>query len=334
MTHVPSPLLVRRLETLYAETDGPTRRVYDPVAFVHRYDDPADQEIAGLLAASLAYGRVTLFRPVLDVVFGVLDTHGGPRAFVEGFRVAHAEPLRPLIYRWNRGPDLVWLLWALHDLLSVNATGSSRTLETLFRGEGTARDRLALGVERLRGAMVAAAARDGFEVDGHPPTRFEQLPRGARYLLPSPRTGSACKRWWMFLRWMVRPTTEQIDLGLWSSWSPADLVMPVDVHVSRISRFLGLTTRRDASGRTADEITAALRHIDPADPVRFDFAIAHLGISGDCAGHRQADVCPACPLDAVCQAPRQASGPGQAPARVKGRRPRQRPGKRTSGSKR
>ena len=104
----------------------------------------------------------------------------------------------------------------------------------------------------------------------------------------------------MLMRWMVR--RESPDLGCWSHLDPADLVIPLDTHVSRISRFLGLTQRSDASWRTAEEVTTALRAFSPDDPVRYDFALAHLGISEGCLGYREVKVCSACPLEAVCTA--------------------------------
>ena len=99
---------------------------------------------------------------------------------------------------------------------------------------------------------------------------------------------------------MVRP--DGVDLGLWRAIPPSALVIPLDTHVGRIARLLGLTTRGDTSWRTAESITASLRRFDAADPVRFDFALAHLGISGACAGRRVPTICAACPLDDVCQA--------------------------------
>jgi uncharacterized protein (TIGR02757 family) len=101
---------------------------------------------------------------------------------------------------------------------------------------------------------------------------------------------------------MVRPRREGIDLGLWTTRRPAELVVPLDTHVLRLSRFLGLTARTDGSLRTALEVTARLRELDPDDPVRFEFALAHLGISGACKGYRHAEVCPTCPLQTVCVA--------------------------------
>ncbi|MEZ4241498.1 MAG: TIGR02757 family protein [Myxococcota bacterium] len=275
------------LERLYREVDVPTRLAADPVSYPHRYDAPEDQEIAAVFAASLAYGRVAGFRAVLDVIFAQADARGGPAAWVRGFDpVTDGDRLRPLVYRWNRGEDFVVLVGALQRL---SAGGS---LERFLVGDPLP-DALDAWIGAVRSAAAEAAGVGAFEA----------LPRGFRSLLPRPADGSACKRWWMFLRWMIRPNTEGLDLGLWRSRSPAELVVPLDTHVLRIAQFLGLTRRRDGSGRTAREVTEALRRLDPADPVRFDFAIAHLGISRACLGHREAAICAGCALDPACAAP-------------------------------
>ena len=280
------------LERLLGELDTEARLAADPVAFPRRYADPRDREVAAVLAASLAYGRVAAFRPVLDRLFVLADASGGPRAWVDGFDPARdGVPLRPFVYRWNRGVDFVLLLAALNRIYR-----DVPTLERHLVGPDlpTALDAM---VRAIRVAAVASAA--DCEVDA--PT-FDALPRGLRTMLPTPSDGSATKRWWMFLRWMIRPPSDGIDLGLWTSWKPSALVVPLDTHVLRISRFLGLTARSDGSLRTALEVTAGLARLDPEDPVRFDFALAHLGISGACLGRRDADVCPGCPLHDVCTA--------------------------------
>ena len=92
-----------------------------------------------------------------------------------------------------------------------------------------------------------------------------------------------------------------VDVRAWDHVSPADLVIPLDVHVGRISRMIGLCTSPDSSWRTAEAITAALRTLDAEDPLRFDFALAHLGISDGCSGAFQPTVCGACPLFPGCQ---------------------------------
>jgi uncharacterized protein (TIGR02757 family) len=283
-----------RLDALRAATDVEARLRADPLAFARRYPDPRDAEIAGLVAACLAFGRVDLFRPVLARLFEAADARGGPRAWVERFDPERdGEPVRPLVYRWNRGPDFVLLAATLQGVIARHGG-----LEPLFDGwhpdHGDVRVILGAAIAELRAEALRQARRCGLRA-----TSFAELPRGFRYFLPSPADGSACKRWNMYLRWMVRPA-DGVDLGLWRSIPPSALVMPLDTHVARISRFLGLTSRKDDSWKTAAEITAALKRLDPQDPVRFDFAISHLGISGGCKGRYSAEVCPSCPLFSLC----------------------------------
>ncbi len=102
----------------------------------------------------------------------------------------------------------------------------------------------------------------------------------------------------MFLRWVVRPD-DGIDLGLWRGVSTAQLIVPLDTHTARISRLLGLSQRRTADWKMAREVTAALRRLDPKDPVRFDFALSHLGISEGCSG-KAGEVCVRCPVSGLC----------------------------------
>ncbi|MEQ1568757.1 MAG: TIGR02757 family protein [Myxococcota bacterium] len=282
-----------RLEELYAALDAPSRLAADPVAYPRRYAERLDREIAGVLASGLAYGRVAAFKPVLDQLFGLADAAGGPGAWVLGFDPERDGPaLRPVYYRWNRGEDFILLLAALQRVVAEHGS-----LEPLVIG-GSMVDGLERLVVALRAAAVAESSRCGQQAE-----TFGQLPRGLRTLLPVPSDGSACKRWFLFLRWMIRPAREGIDLGVWAGRSPADLVVPLDTHVLRLAGFLGLTRRTDDSLRTALEITAALRSLDPDDPIRFDFALAHLGISGACKGARDPSVCPTCALTDVCVAP-------------------------------
>jgi uncharacterized protein (TIGR02757 family) len=102
----------------------------------------------------------------------------------------------------------------------------------------------------------------------------------------------------MFLRWVVRPA-DGIDLGIWQGVSPSQLVIPVDTHISRICSYLGFTSRRSADWRMALEITAALRQLDPVDPVKYDFSLAHLGISAGCNGADRLP-CLTCDIREIC----------------------------------
>ena len=118
-------------------------------------------------------------------------------------------------------------------------------------------------------------------------------------LIPDVMAGSACKRLMLYARWMIRKE-DGVDLGVWSL--PARvLVIPVDTHIARISSYIGLTQREDASWKTAEEITAALRTLDPEDPVKYDFALCHLGISGSCPKKKHPVKCEGCPIRGICQ---------------------------------
>jgi uncharacterized protein (TIGR02757 family) len=125
--------------------------------------------------------------------------------------------------------------------------------------------------------------------------------KALEYLLPSPARGSACKRMNLFLRWMVRRTSP--DLGIWPFVDPAKLLMPVDTHIHRIATFLGLNTRKSADWKAARQITDALARFDPADPVRYDFALCRLGILDLCSRKRRKENCDVCLLRQVCRFP-------------------------------
>ena len=121
-----------------------------------------------------------------------------------------------------------------------------------------------------------------------------------KHLTSNPARGSACKRWFLFLRWMVRPA-DGLDLGLWRRATPAKLLYPVDRHVLRIANNLGVVSSKQASLRVARAITAFFREIDPADPVRYDFALCHLGILGACPTAPDVARCSICELAPMCQ---------------------------------
>jgi len=269
------------LEALIAAVDLPARLAHDPIAYPRRYRSVPDCEVAGLYAAFLAFGRVDLFRRTLDPWFAWLDAHGGPAAATLALDQADAAPILALQYRWVRGPDLIALMRAVGAALRAHGS-----LEGLLGPPGDVRAR----VDRAATWLLANSG-------AAPPSR------ALRHLIASPAKGSACKRWNLWLRWMVRPNVEGVDLGLWQTIAPSELIMPLDTHVLRTSRFLGLTARRDGSWRTAVEVTRALAELHPDDPVRYDFALAQLGISGACRGGRDPAICPGCPLDRLCRAP-------------------------------
>jgi uncharacterized protein (TIGR02757 family) len=122
-------------------------------------------------------------------------------------------------------------------------------------------------------------------------------PPGLKQLLSSPKTGSACKRMNLFLRWLVR--NRDIDFGVWDRIPPSKLIIPLDTHIARISRCLGLTDRKAPDWKMAKEISESLKKLDPKDPLKYDFALCHHGISGFCKGIKSPRVCSDCGFSSV-----------------------------------
>jgi uncharacterized protein (TIGR02757 family) len=121
---------------------------------------------------------------------------------------------------------------------------------------------------------------------------------GVCYFFPRPSAGSACKRLNLFLRWMVRK--DVVDLGVWTNVAPSRLIVPLDTHVIRLGHCLRLTRYTSPGWKMAAEITASLRQLDPADPVRYDFSLCHVGMMNACGFNRpQKDS--QCPLRGVCR---------------------------------
>lgn len=273
-----------RLDALLATTDARARRDADPVSFVHRYQAGADREVVGLIAASLAFGNVTAIRAKVAIVLDALGPSPAATLDREG-RAALERRLRGFVHRVWRGPDVAALLAGAGSLRRAHGS-----LGAAFAGFLAAADD---ELDDPDAAFVEALARLADALRGRSPSR------GLKHLVPDPRAGSACKRLLLWLRWMIRPA-DGVDLGLWPV-SPARLVIPVDTHVHRIARNLELTRRADASLRTAAEITSKLRAFDPGDPVRYDFAICHLGVSRECPSRRDPARCASCVLRDACR---------------------------------
>jgi uncharacterized protein (TIGR02757 family) len=274
------------LERLYREFDYGARVARDAIEFPLRYSSPADREIVALLTACLAYGRVDLFGRALQGVLGAMGP--SPAAFVREFDPGRdAAVFATFIYRFNRPRDLVAFCVAARDLL-----GRYGTLEKCFvAGDDEPDGPIGPALERFARAFLEADVGEIFPRG--------RLSRGFRHLFPLPSVGGPCKRLHLFLRWMVR--REPPDFGLWTSLSPARLLMPIDTHVENMSRAIGLTQRRSRTWKMAEEITARLARIDPADPVKYDFALCHKRMSGDCRDRRDAVVCAPCGLRGVCR---------------------------------
>jgi uncharacterized protein (TIGR02757 family) len=270
-----------RLDGLCARYDSADALDRDPLRVALAYTEPLDREVAAFVAAHLAYGRV---EPMIRAVRAALAPLGPqPAAWLRGNPVTTVQKelgraLAAWVWRFHTGPDLV--AWALAWQRLDRESGHGLEAHLVPIAEEAPDEALSRLVQRLRAEL--------------PPTY------GTRFSLPDPLAGAACKRWRMFLRWMAR--TGWPDLGLWTRYPVDKLIIPLDTHVARVSRFIGLSNRATPDGRMALEITASLRRLDPADPLRYDFALSHLGILGDCPGVRSRETCSGCPLYTVCRA--------------------------------
>lgn len=265
-----------RLDALLAACDRESTRATDPVDFVHRYEASRDREVVGLIAAFLAFGNVVAARKSIERVLEALGPE--PAATVAATDRAELRGrLRGFAHRIYRGEHLASMLARTGALLREHETLGDAFAGHYEDSDGNFREALARFADALRG---------------------ETRSRNLRHLVSDPRAGSACKRLLLYARWMVRPA-DGVDLGLWEIPTSA-LVIPVDTHIHRISRNLGFTSRSTATWATAEEITAALRKLDPNDPVKYDFALCHLGVSRDCPSRRDAAKCAQCVLKDVC----------------------------------
>lgn len=227
----------------------------DPLEFLYRYERVEDREIAGLVASGLAYGRVAL---ILKSVDHVLDLLGpSPSEFLySADRCRLREKLSGFRHRFTRGDEVCEFLFSIASL--QKEYGLAGTYLSELVGNCSYIEALDLFTDRIL------------------------APMGQSYLLPRPSRGSACKRLHLFMRWMVR--CDEVDPGGWNMLSPAELIVPVDVHMFRVGKCLGFTERKTADARTAMEITDGFRHICPEDPVKYDFSLTRFGIQNltDC----------------------------------------------------
>ena len=270
-----------RLYTDYNREDSAS----DPVHRVRPFVSGADREIAGFCAAALAFGRVGSVLNSIDTLFRIMGPH--PAEYVRRFDPGAPHPeLRAMVHRWTTGRDIAALLWILRQMLEEGGS-----IEAFFAG-GLPEDDEDVG-PALDRFCARALAMDVRPVYGRRPAR-----PGVCYFFPRPSAGSACKRLNLFLRWMVR--RDAVDLGVWTRVPASKLIVPLDTHVIRLGRCLGLTRYASPGWKMAADITASLRALDPADPVRFDFAICHVGMMNACGfGRRQGDA--QCPLKGLCR---------------------------------
>ncbi len=248
----------------------------DPLEFAHRYSNPWDQEAVGLISAQLAYGQVKQIRGSVESALARIAQSGlSPSEWVRSLRKPSALKKAYALFsgfshRFNTGSDVV----SLFKLLSWS-----------WERHGSLGGHLLFGFKKDQdhwGQSLSRVLKDWRNQRLDPP-----ITRSLDFFLSNPEDGSCCKRWCLFLRWMVRK--DDLDLGHWGAkgalipkttvyLKPSQLIVPLDTHLGRISRELRFTQRSQLDWKAALEVTASLKRFDPVDPVSYDFALARGGI--------------------------------------------------------
>ena len=242
------------LDTVYAAYHRPEYIYPDPLAPVRTYPDVRDREVAALIASSLAVGRVDLILRAVDQVLSPLGPH--PAEKLKSLSLKELQnQFKCFVYRFFKCREISSFLYAIGEALRQYGS-----LEELFL-KGYAHGDILDGIS-------------GFLTFIH-----EHSKGCCGILITPPEKGSACKRFNLFLRWMVRQ--DSVDPGGWTRVSKSHLLVPVDTHMHDIATRLGFTSRRAGDIKTAQEITAAFAKYDPEDPVRYDFSLTRLGIHPD-----------------------------------------------------
>ena len=237
--------LVKKYETIEFFKD-------DPIGIPNRFTDKRDKEIAGFIASLVAYGRREIFIKKLNQLLSIAENE--PYNFIMNF-----EPkiLGDFNYRFGKPEDFAQIFEILKKLYK-----SDGGLEKLFK----------YGYENKIGGNMFVPITDYFYSRAKEPEAM-----GFKFMIPDARKCSAMKRMCMYLRWMVRKGP--VDFGIWDFMPASELLMPLDTHVARISRQMGILTRSANDFKAVLELTENLKQFDPSDPVKYDFAIFGYGVN-------------------------------------------------------
>jgi uncharacterized protein (TIGR02757 family) len=229
----------------------------DPVSIPHRFAKKQDIEIAGFFAATLAWGqRRTIIRKCEELIARM---DHAPHEFLLSHQPRDLKRFEDFRHRTFNGTDTLYFIYFLSHYYKAHDS-----LEDAFLPSS--------------GFPAESPVESGLNHFQHIFSSMPVLPARTLKHVPAPARHSACKRLNMFLRWMVRHDKRGVDFGLWKRISPAHLICPCDVHVERVARKLKLITRKSVDWQMALELTANLRSLDAADPVKYDFALFGLGV--------------------------------------------------------
>ncbi len=250
--------LKRKLEYHYNKFDS--SQIYpDPIIFPRKYKFESDIEISAFISSIFAYGKITQIINSLEKIHQLLGE--SPTSFFEKFKLNnHKIFFDGFKHRFYTGEDVKILFMIIKYIFEEYESIKHLYLLYHFDQDKNVKNSLSFFSKNL----IEIAERNG------------NISSGIKFMFPDPFKGSACKRMNLFLRWMVRK--DDIDFGIWKSVRRNQLVIPVDTHIARISKELGLTQKKNVNWQMAEDITENLKKFDVNDPVKYDFAICHIGI--------------------------------------------------------
>ncbi len=251
--------LKQNLDKHYKSFDR-TKLEPDPLQFLHMFKDEKDIEVVGLIASIFAYGNVKQIENTLKKLIIVFE--GKPYSFIQNFSLRRdSKKISDIKHRFYTEDDLLKLFIILNKEIKKH-----KSIKQIFlQGYNISDENVKNGISNFSNYFLNSFLET-----------FGKVSAGIKFMFPLPEKGSACKRMNLFLRWMVRK--DELDFGLWKEIPTSKLVIPVDTHIARISRDLKLTNRKNADWKMAEEITRNLRKFDSRDPIKYDFAICHIGI--------------------------------------------------------
>ena len=228
----------------------------DPIQIPHRFDKKEDIEIAGFLAATIAWGNRKMIIRNSNRMMDLMDN--SPFDFIMNYEESDLLAFEGFVHRTFNSNDFIQFVKSLRNIY-VNH-GGIESVFTKHQGEHNMKE----AIYQFKSVF--------FEID--------HLQRNTKHI-SNPMKGSAAKRINMFLRWMVRKDTFGVDFGIWENISPAKLSIPLDVHSGRIARELGMLLRKQNDWKAVAELDEQLRLLDPADPVKYDYALFGIGVFDD-----------------------------------------------------
>lgn len=244
------------LHEKYLKFNNPSFIETDPISIPHRYSSRADREIAGFMAATIAWGRRDLILKSSNKLMRLLQN--APYDFILNADDDDIQQLAGFVYRTFNGHDCMAFVYGLRHVFTHYSSVEDVIIEGMKAADGS----LIGGLSHLRKIFFSI---------NHPKRSEKHFADVA--------AGSAGKRLFMYLRWMVRKDSRGVDFGIWNRISPSELFIPLDLHAGNTARKTGLLTRKQNDFRAVAELTAELRKFDPDDPVKYDFALFGLGVN-------------------------------------------------------